>query len=217
MEERQVTMRSMSWGKALARTLIPLAAGVVLMAGPAQAQFSDGYKFLEAVRKRDGYKVEEALNEPGSTIVNARDVTSGDTALHIVVARRDLAWTRFLIQKGANVNTRNGRGSTPLQLAASLGFLEGVAELVAAKADVDQPNDSGETPLMTALHRRDIPMMRILLAAGADPDRADNSGRSARDYAKLEGRSNPLLAEIEKNAKPRGKSAGGQAVYGPTF
>lgn len=200
---------------------MPLLAGMVVMANlvitsPAQAQFSDGYKFLDAVRKRDGLKVEDALNEPGSTIVSARDGTSGETALHIVVARRDLTWTRFLIQKGANVNARDGRGATPLQLAANLGFQEGVEELVASKADIDQPNDAGETPLITALHRRAIPMMRVLLKAGADPDRADNSGRSARDYAQIDGRGSPLLAEIETNAKPRSKR-GTQPVYGPTF
>ena len=220
-------MRSRSWGKAALQALTPrlagraaagaILAGAVVLAPPALAQFSEGYRFLEAVRKRDGQKVEEALNEPGSTVINARDVTSGQTALHIVIARRDLTWTRFLVQKGANVNIRDGKGATPLQLAANLGFIEGVAELVAFKADVDQSNDAGETPLITALHRHDIAMMRLLLKAGADPDRADNSGRSARDYALLEGRSSPLLAEIENNAKAKGQRPGAKPVYGPSF
>jgi ankyrin repeat protein len=196
---------------------VPLLAGTMMLTSPAQAQFSDGYKFLEAVRKKDGYKVEQALSEPGSAIINARDVTTGQTALHIVIARRDLTWTRFLIRKGANVNVRDGSGATPLQLAANLGFQEGVEELVAHNADVDQPNDAGETPLITALHRHDIAMMRVLLKAGADPDRADNSGRTARDYALLDGRGSPLLTEIETNAKPKNERAGGKPVYGPTF
>jgi ankyrin repeat protein len=104
-----------------------------------------------------------------------------------------------------------------MQLAANLGFLDGLEALIAAKADVDQPNDSGETPLISAVHRRDIPMMRVLLKAGADPDRADNSGRSARDYATLDGRSSPLLTELENNAKPKNQRAGNKPVYGPTF
>lgn len=194
-----------------------LLVGALVISSPAQAQFSDGYKFLDAVRKREGQKVEDALNEPGNALVNSRDVSNGDTALHIVITRRDLIWTRFLIGKGANVNLRNGKGATPLQLAANLGFLDGVEALIAFKADVDQPNDSGETPLISALHRRDIPMIRVLLKAGADPDRADNSGRSARDYATLDGRGNPLLTEIETNAKPKSQRAGNKPVYGPTF
>jgi ankyrin repeat protein len=196
---------------------MPVLAGALVLSSPAQAQFSDGYKFLDAVRKREGQKVEDALNEPGNALVNSRDVSNGDTALHIVIARRDLIWTRFLIAKGANVNLRNGKGATPLQLAANLGFLDGLEALIASKADVDQANESGETPLISAIHRRDIPMMRVLLKAGADPDRADNSGRSARDYATLDGRGNPLLTEIESNAKPKSQRAGNKPVYGPTF
>ena len=196
--------------------LAPLLAGA-LVASPAQAQFSAGFKFLEAVRKKDGTKVEEALNEPGSTMVNTRDVTSGQTALHIVTQRRDLTWMSYLIGKGANVNSRDTRGVTPLQLATSLGFVEGIELLVTSKARVDDPNDAGETPLIYAVHRRDIGMMRILLKAGANPDRRDNSGRSARDYASLEGRTGPMISEIEANTKPAAQRAGSGSVYGPSF
>jgi ankyrin repeat protein len=199
------------------RVLVPLLAGAVLLTSPAQAQFSAGFKFLEAVRKKDGNTVEQTLSEPGTTIVNTRDVTSGETALHIVTQRRDLTWMSYLIAKGANVNARDGRGRTPLQLASNLGFVEGMELLVAAHAEVDEPNDAGETPLISAVHRRDMAMMRILLKAGADPDRKDNSGRSARDYARLEGSDSPVMSVIDANAKPREKRAGGGAVYGPSF
>jgi ankyrin repeat protein len=205
------------WRGRVLRILVPLLAGAVLTASPAQAQFSAGFKFLEAVRKKDGNAVEQTLSEPGTTIVNTRDVTSGQTALHIVTQRRDLTWMSFLIGKGANVNLRDSRGVTPLQLAANLGFVEGVDLLVSAHARVDDPNDSGETPLISAVHRHDVAMMRILLKAGADPDRNDNSGRSARDYALLEGRSGPLISEIDANSKPKGQRAGSAAVYGPSF
>ena len=199
------------------RLLGPLLAGAVLVASPAQAQFSAGWKFLEAVRKKDGNAVEEQLSEPGSTIVNTRDVTTGETALHIVTKRRDTTWMSFLIGKGANVNARDSQGVTPLQLATNLGFVEGIELLVDGHARVDEPNDAGETPLISAVHRRDIGMMRILLKAGADPDRKDNSGRSARDYAMLDGHSGPLVGEIDANAKPHGQRAGGGATYGPSF
>lgn len=205
------------WRKGMLAVLVPLLAGAVLTTSPAQAQFSAGFKFLEAVRKKDGAAVEQTLSEPGTTIVNTRDVTSGQTALHIVTQRRDLTWMNFMLAKGANVNARDGRGVTPLQLASNLGFIEGIELLVENRARVDDPNDAGETPLMSAVHRRDTGMMRILLKAGADPDRKDNSGRSARDYAMLDGRSGPLVSEIEASAKPRGQRAGSRPVYGPSF
>jgi uncharacterized protein len=196
------------------RFLVPLLVGTLVLSSPAAAQFSKSYKFLEAVRKKEGAKVEEALNEPGSTIVNTHDSTSGETALHIVTARRDLTWMNFLIAKGANVDSRDGRGATALQLAVSRNFPEGVDLLIERRARIDDPNSAGETPLISAVHLRNIAMMRALLKAGADPDRPDNSGRSARDYAQLEGR--VLVSEIETNAKPKSlRTAPARPSYGP--
>jgi ankyrin repeat protein len=193
------------------------AVGLLAMAAPAQAQFSDGYRFLEAVRKKEGDKVETLLGEPGNTVILSRDIATGKGALHIVTERRDITWLRYLVAKGADVNMRDDKGVTPIQLASGLGWLEGVAFLVERRADLDQSNSTGETPLISAVHRRDTQMMRILLKGGADPDRADNSGRSARDYARLD-KDSQLLALIEANAKPK-SAAGkpGSAVYGPTF
>jgi len=202
--------------KFMAKMGIAVAAALAL-ATPAAAQFSQGYKFLEAVRKKDGNAVEEMLQVPGTTLINTRDVTSGETALHIVVARRDLTWITFLLAKGANVDARNGRGATPLQIAVGMGFNEGVELLLAKGARVDEPDSTGETPLITAVHRRDTGLMRLLLKAGANPDRSDNSGRSARDYAALDGKGSPLLTEIETNAKPRGAAGAARGSYGPSF
>ena len=193
-----------------------LAAGLVLGGGPAHAQFSDSFKFLEAVKKKEGQKVEDAVNEPGSYIINSRDVVTGETALHIVTARRDPVWLRYLIAKGADVNARDRKGSTPLQIAANLGWIEGVEILVDRKARTDESNDAGETPLISAVHQRNTALMKILLQGGADPDRADNSGRSARDYALLDGKKNALIDTIEANAKKKGDTAA-RPVYGPSF
>lgn len=202
--------------KLIAKVALALAAALVV-ATPAAAQFSQGYKFLEAIRKKDGNVAQEMLDVPGTTVVNTRDLTSGETALHIVTARRDLTWMQFLLGKGANPNARNNRGSTPLQLAVSTGFTEGVELLVQQRARVDEPDGAGETALIAAVHRRDTGIMRLLLKAGANPDRADNSGRSARDYAALEGRGNPLLVEIEANAKPKAAQGQTRGSYGPSF
>jgi ankyrin repeat protein len=195
---------------------LALAASLLALGAPAQAQFSPGYKFLEAVKKKDGNVVNDMLAEPGSTIVNTRDVTTGQSALHMVTLRRDLTWMTFLIQKGANVNARDSQGVTPLVAASNIGFIEGIELLIEKGARVDEGNSAGETPLISAVHRRDIGLMRILLRAGADPDRADNSGRSARDYAMLDGRSSQLVQEITTNAKPRGQRGPARA-YGPSM
>ena len=123
---------------------------------------------------------------------------------------------QFLVGKGANVNIRDNRGTTPLVLAAQLGFVEGVDFLISSGARVDEPDNTGETPLIGAVHRKDASLVRILLKAGANPDRPDNSGRSARDYAMLDGKTSTMMNEIDAYAKGKGGTAP-KATYGPSF
>jgi ankyrin repeat protein len=195
-----------------------IASAIMLaLAVPAAAQFqSDGYKFLEAVKDKDGDAATEMLNEPGSTIVNTRDITSGDTGLHIVVARSDALWIRFLLQRGADPNIRNKKGLTPLQLATSLSFTEGVEALVKGGANVNVGDQTGETPLIAAVHARNVGLVRLLLEKGADPDHNDNSGRSARDYMELMS-GNSLLKQEFAAADTKRAEAGTKRNYGPSF
>ncbi|WP_338467949.1 ankyrin repeat domain-containing protein [Novosphingobium sp. ZN18A2] len=194
--------------------LIASLAGMATASIPAHAQFSDSHDFLEAVKKRDGEKVTNFLNEPGTQIVNTRNSTTGKTALHIVVERRDLLWLRFLIQHGADVNLRDVKGISPLMEAVNLGWNEGVDELIKHGAKVDDTDDTGTTPLINAVHRRDVAMARTLIAAGANPDRPDNSGRSARDYVQLDGPGNPVYDVIDRIKKGSVES---KKTYGPSF
>ncbi|WP_260924150.1 ankyrin repeat domain-containing protein [Novosphingobium sp. 9] len=198
-----------------ALALAPLAAGAALMvASPAQA-YTDPYKFLDSVKKKDGDAVEKALMDTNNRIVNTKDTSNGDTALHIVVARRDLTWLSYLIGKGADVNVQNDSNITPLQVAVDQGWADGVSFLIAQHANVDPVNDAGETPLMSATHRKNLQIMRLLLEAGANPARTDNSGRSSLDYAKLDGDRGVLdvLGSYAKNAK----ATSNKGMYGPSI
>ncbi|WP_051699242.1 ankyrin repeat domain-containing protein [Erythrobacter longus] len=195
--------------------LASLLAVSALQPALAQGQ-SDGYKFLKAVKDRDGDVATEMLSEPGTQIVNARDITTGENGLHIVTQRRDTLWIRFLIGKGCNPNVRDNKGVTPLQIAVRLNYVEGVEELIKGGAQVDIADSQGETPLMTAVHQRNVALVRQLLEDGADPDVNDNTGRSARDHMERL-TANTLLArefeEADKNREGKAKSK----EYGPSF
>lgn len=191
-----------------------LAALALLIPAAAQAQFSDSYNFLKAVKDRDGQKAMDLVQKPGSTIVNTRDRTTEETALHLVVARRDITWMSFLLGKGANPNLADRKGETPLLLATQLRFIEGVKLLLDTGATVDKPNDNGETALIRAVQLRDLAMVRLLVAQGANPDRRDAlAGMTARDYAVRDGRT-PGLIEALNAAKPKADAG---KVQGPAF
>ncbi|MPT48717.1 MAG: ankyrin repeat domain-containing protein [Sphingobium sp.] len=188
---------------------------LALFPATASAQFSDGYNFLKAVRDRDGTKATELISKPGSTIVNARDASSGQTALHIVTERRDISWLSFLLGKGANPNLTDGQGATPLMLATRLRFVEGAQLLLDNGAQVDRANDSGETPLIRAVQLRDLPLIRLLISKGANPNKADTlAGMSARQYAERDSRGQAIL-QILDDAKTSKSSTG--PVQGPVF
>lgn len=196
---------------------VALPALAAMLAVPAAAQFqSEGYQFLEAVKDRKGDEATDMLSKPGTTIVNTRDITSGDTGLHIVVARSDVLWIRFLLQRGADANIRNKKGVTPLQLATAMGFTDGVEALIKGGASVNVSDQTGETPLIAAVHSRNVPMVRLLLEKGADPDHYDNSGRSARNYMDLMN-GNTLMKQEFSNADTKRAETGTKREYGPSF
>lgn len=184
------------------RALLFGALAAALVAQPVLAQFSDSYNFLKAVDERDGAEAEKFLNEPGTVIVNTKRDGTGETALHIVVGRKDETWLSYLLQKGANPNLSDRKGVTPLMLATQLGFVEGAARLIKAKANVDGTNRSGETPLIRAVQLRNPELVRLLLKSGANPDKRDAvAGLSARDYAAQDGRNSAILGIIERGGQ----------------
>ncbi len=193
------------------------AALLMLAAVPASAQqFSDSYNFLNAIRETDGVKVNKYLENKSLRIVNAKDRSTGEGALHIVVKRNDSTYLRVLLQQDdINANLADNRGNTPLILAAERGWGEGVQILVKYGANVNMANSSGETPLIRAVQVHDIDVVRQLLEAGANPDRTDNvTGKSARDYARDETRY-PQIAKLLNEAPKGGKSSGAAAPAGP--
>ena len=191
--------RSTKWAAAAAVALSLCSASV------SAQSYSESFKFLKAVKDRDGSAAEAALSGAGARLVNTKDMSSGETALHIVTRERDSVWLRFLLGRDARPDVQNKQGDTPLTIATQLGWQDGVNLLLARGAQVNGANGRGETPLVLAVHKRDLAMIRLLLSKGADPKRADRvAGYSALDYAKRDDRSGAIvrLLEAAEPAKP---------------
>lgn len=196
----------------MARTnrLLLLGAALALVAVPLAAQsFSEGYTFLKAVRERDGNTAERILANPSTTAINARDSSTGESALHILVRGRDLNWLTYMLARGARPDTPSSDGTTPLILAAQIGWIDGATQLLAGRANPNLGNSRGETPLIFAVQRRDLQMVRLLLSQRADPNQTDNaSGNSPLDYARQDRRAGPILRELEQARTPRAPAIG---------
>lgn len=182
-------------------------------ATPAMAQFSDSYNFLKAVREADGDKAMQLLSKPGAPVLNTRDPSTGETALHISVKSHQANWVGFLLNKGANTEIRDRDGNTPLHDAALFGDPTAMNYLIGMKAKVNATNNRGETPLVLAVHRRDTVLVQQLMDGGADPKIADTiAGKSALDYAKEDPRGGAVL-KLMQDAKPAAK----KTVSGPVI
>ena len=183
-------------------------SALACVSAPLAAQITgdSGSEFVEAVRNRDGDKVQQLLQDHPTGLFDARD-GDGNTALIISVKRRDEEWTGFLLNQGADPNLAGKGGDTPLIIASRIGFDTAVEWLLSMGAKVDQANRMGETPLITAVQSRQTPVVKILLNAGANPDKTDSAaGYSARDYAQRDNRSRDILQLIEsKKPKPAAK------------
>ena len=129
----------------------------LLLAVPAAAQFSDAYKFLKAVKDKDGAVATELINKPGSnTLVNSKDSETGDAAIHITVRRADAPWMALVLRAGGNPNLRDGQGNTPIIIATQVRWIDGMRLLLDYGVQVNAQNRLGETALLKAVQARDV-------------------------------------------------------------
>lgn len=92
---------------------------------------------------------------------------------------------RLLIAYGADVNTKDADGETPLMWASSRGRLECVNEIIKSGADPNIRNTAGRTAIYWAIQYGHNDVCRILCKFGIDLFNIDKYGYSPLEYAKL--------------------------------
>ncbi|MCW3060909.1 MAG: uncharacterized protein JWQ02_2730 [Capsulimonas sp.] len=135
--------------------------------------------------------------------VNAANFTEG-VALHRCHSSPDFA--RMLLAAGAEIDSRNHLGFTPLMVAAQRGTDECVRVLIEAGAGVNHRNNQGVTALMFAALFGSEAAIGMLAAAGADMevvndlDENGGGGRTALMFAVLKSRAAAAQALLDAGA-----------------
>ncbi len=100
--------------------------------------------------------------------VNATEIHSGDTALHLAAKGNKIQAVKLLLENEANVNAKNKTSLTPLHMASVQGHLDTVKLLLDYGADVNIQDHFGLTPLHMASQYGHVDVMEYLLVNGAN-------------------------------------------------
>jgi quinoprotein dehydrogenase-associated probable ABC transporter substrate-binding protein len=105
----------------------------------------------------------------------AQGANPNDELTGAVVAN-DLDRVAYLLTHGAQGNSYDGEGSTPLISAVRSGSVEVATYLIEHKADANLTDRSGWTPLMWAAWGDNPALVKMLIAHGARVDATDHDG-----------------------------------------
>jgi len=127
----------------------------------------------------------KALVRAGADLEAKTNTTTfhGAPPLHWA-ARGRIAATVALLDAGADPNSREIDGWTPLHQAAQYGTDKIIKSLVQAGANLEARDKYDETPLHWAAQWGTVHTVTALLDAGANPKAKDQKGRTPFDLAK---------------------------------
>jgi hypothetical protein len=111
-----------------------------------------------------------------------RSVMTEMTALHIAAACGHPNVVAVLLENGASLSTRDGRGCTPMHCAVRNEELECARLLLKAGSHTNTENNFHETPLDTAAFKGNVDMVRMLLEYKANACVPNSQGRFPMSY-----------------------------------
>lgn len=120
------------------------------------------YEYVEKVKLSD---LKEISNV--NIVNNYYGIRGGNTPLHYA-AGDSIEKVKLLIRMGADVNTVNKHGKTPLFFATEMDKMETVKLLIKEGANVNNIDTMGYTPFLLTVDLNNIELFKILLNLGAN-------------------------------------------------
>ncbi|EMT72740.1 Ankyrin repeat domain-containing protein 50 [Fusarium odoratissimum] len=181
-DERQTPLNlvSMSGNTKAARQLIDRGADI-------SHETTAGFTPLSMASSRGHVELAKLLIKRGADVNQV--VANGPPPLLLAVCddHSELAGLlideELLLQSGADVNTSDVRGYTPLYMASLGGFIDIVEILTQKGAGLNVKTVAGETPLHASSAMGHLRVTQLLIQHGADVASKDNSGRNPLHYA----------------------------------
>lgn len=106
----------------------------------------DWGKFHSAIRWGKPIAELEPLAKDAS-VVNAKDDKNGNQAIHLSSQNGHFEITKWLVEKGADVNGQNGKGQTALHMSVAYDFYDQTKFLLAKGAKEDIKNGDGNAAI----------------------------------------------------------------------
>ena len=164
---------------------------------------------IAAVRGESRPAVEAAVGSSLELVKSADP--GGSTLLHHAAGFGSLDTLVWLLERGADVNAKNRRASTPLHWAVHDG--RKVRELLKRGASVNARQAEGRTPLLLAAMLGDgLDTIRVLLEAGADPAVATANGQTPLMAAAVRGDVAAMQLLVDKRADVNAKNGAGETA-----
>ena len=126
----------------------------------------------------------------------------------ITKSTNNIASIKCLLDKGADINSKNVIGDTPIHKAAQEGLLEEVKFLISRGAFVNAKNIMGRTPLHSICKndkflRVNLEIVKCLVENGGQIHAKDGQNRLALDYATINGHLEIAQYLKEKTNSPK--------------
>lgn len=116
-----------------------------------------------------------------------RPYLSGQTLLHLATWKDSVAAVDFLLENGAEIEIRDGKGHTPLHSAAAWNGKNVAQLLIERGANINAQSESAQTPLHCAARSGNLEIAQLLLDWGANINAWANCNQDTALHFAIEG------------------------------